>query len=120
MSFSTGSCVLFLSPHSHDVVCVCSLFHELKGHQNRVSTVGVNAEGNALCTGSWDQTLMVRFVCVCVCARARGVMKSAVFLVFPVSCLSCFTPPVCVVVRWDGRVLVVRSDVRSHLLQIWA
>jgi len=36
-----------------------SLFHELKGHQNRVSTVGVNADGNALCTGSWDQTLMI-------------------------------------------------------------
>ena len=35
------------------------LFHELRGHANRVSTVGVNTTGNALCTGSWDQALMV-------------------------------------------------------------
>ena len=41
---------------------VHSLFHELRGHANRVSTVGVNTTGNALCTGSWDQSLMVRRV----------------------------------------------------------
>lgn len=32
---------------------------EMRGHGDRVSTVGVNSTGNALCTGSWDQTVMV-------------------------------------------------------------
>jgi WD40 repeat protein len=29
-------------------------FHELKGHRNRVSCIGVNSSGQALATGSWD------------------------------------------------------------------
>ena len=34
-------------------------FHELKGHRNRVSTIGVNTSGNALLTGSWDTELAI-------------------------------------------------------------
>lgn len=32
----------------------------LTGHENRVSCLGVSADGMALCTGSWDSTLRVR------------------------------------------------------------
>jgi guanine nucleotide-binding protein G(I)/G(S)/G(T) subunit beta-1 len=31
----------------------------LAGHENRVSCLGVNNDGTALCTGSWDTTLKV-------------------------------------------------------------
>ena len=31
----------------------------LTGHENRVSCLGVSADGMALCTGSWDSTLKV-------------------------------------------------------------
>lgn len=31
----------------------------LTGHENRVSCLGVSADGMALCTGSWDSTLRV-------------------------------------------------------------
>ena len=31
----------------------------LAGHENRVSCLGVSADGMALCTGSWDSTLKV-------------------------------------------------------------
>lgn len=34
-------------------------FHELKAHKNRVSCLGVNYTGQALCTGSWDTELAV-------------------------------------------------------------
>ena len=34
-------------------------FHELKAHRNRVSCLGVNSTGQALCTGSWDTELAV-------------------------------------------------------------
>jgi hypothetical protein len=34
----------------------------LAGHENRVSCLGVSADGMALCTGSWDSTLKVRRV----------------------------------------------------------
>lgn len=34
-------------------------FHELKGHRNRVSTLGVNISGNALLSGSWDTELAI-------------------------------------------------------------
>lgn len=37
----------------------CSTFHELKAHKNRVSCLGVNFTGQALCTGSWDTELAV-------------------------------------------------------------
>lgn len=33
----------------------------LTGHENRVSCLGVSSDGMALCTGSWDGTLKVRF-----------------------------------------------------------
>lgn len=32
----------------------------LKGHENRVSCLGVSPDGMALCTGSWDKLLRVR------------------------------------------------------------
>jgi guanine nucleotide-binding protein G(I)/G(S)/G(T) subunit beta-1 len=33
--------------------------HKLEGHDNRVSCVGVNTDGTALCTGSWDGLLKI-------------------------------------------------------------
>lgn len=33
--------------------------HTLEGHTNRVSCLGVSADGMALCTGSWDSTLRI-------------------------------------------------------------
>ena len=33
--------------------------HELISHENRVSCLGVNATGQAFCTGSWDTMLKV-------------------------------------------------------------
>jgi guanine nucleotide-binding protein G(I)/G(S)/G(T) subunit beta-1 len=35
--------------------------HVLEGHENRVSCLGVSSDGMALCTGSWDSFLKVRF-----------------------------------------------------------
>lgn len=34
--------------------------HKISKHNNRVSCVGVTNTGEALCTGSWDTTLIVR------------------------------------------------------------
>eukprot|EP01123_Difflugia_compressa_P000199 TRINITY_DN102_c0_g2_i2.p1 TRINITY_DN102_c0_g2~~TRINITY_DN102_c0_g2_i2.p1 ORF type:complete len:348 (-),score=73.69 TRINITY_DN102_c0_g2_i2:223-1266(-) len=33
--------------------------HTLQGHENRLSTLGVNVDGTALCTGGWDNLLRV-------------------------------------------------------------
>jgi guanine nucleotide-binding protein G(I)/G(S)/G(T) subunit beta-1 len=33
--------------------------YQLAGHENRVSCLGVNAKGEALCTGSWDTLLKI-------------------------------------------------------------
>jgi len=33
--------------------------HNLAGHENRVSTLGVNVDGTALCTGGWDNLLKI-------------------------------------------------------------
>ena len=33
----------------------------LYAHENRVSCLGVSPDGTALCTGSWDNTLKVRY-----------------------------------------------------------
>lgn len=33
--------------------------HSLQGHENRVSTLGVNVDGTALCTGGWDNLLKI-------------------------------------------------------------
>jgi guanine nucleotide-binding protein G(I)/G(S)/G(T) subunit beta-1 len=33
--------------------------YQLQGHDNRVSCVGVSPNGDALCTGSWDQQLKI-------------------------------------------------------------
>lgn len=35
--------------------------HVLEGHDNRVSCLGVSSDGMALCTGSWDSFLKVRY-----------------------------------------------------------
>lgn len=35
------------------------LAFELTGHDNRVSCLGVNVDGTALCTGSWDTFLKI-------------------------------------------------------------
>jgi hypothetical protein len=37
-----------------------SQVYQLSGHENRVSCLGVNDKGEALCTGSWDTFLKVR------------------------------------------------------------
>ena len=34
--------------------------YNIQKHQNRVSCLGVNTNGHALCTGSWDTQLLVR------------------------------------------------------------
>jgi len=31
----------------------------LEGHDNRVSCLGVNVDGTALCTGSWDSLIKI-------------------------------------------------------------
>lgn len=36
-----------------------SFVYQLQGHENRVSCLGVNTQGRALCTGSWDTLLKV-------------------------------------------------------------
>lgn len=61
--------------------------YSLAKHKDRVSCVGVSPDGHALCTGSWDTTLMVRpcsrglrcrigsvgaHVCVCWCVHRSG------------------------------------------------
>lgn len=38
----------------------------LQGHENRISCLGVSSDGTALCTGSWDSTLKVRFAVIYV------------------------------------------------------
>lgn len=35
------------------------VFHELKAHKYRVTSLGVNATGQALCSGSWDMSLSI-------------------------------------------------------------
>lgn len=45
--------------YAWDTVSTDGAYHELKGHSERVSCLGVNSSGEALCTGSWDKTLAV-------------------------------------------------------------
>lgn len=64
VSFSKSGRLLFAGYEEHmcyawETISNEGVYHALQGHSNRVSTVGVNTDGNALCTGSWDQTLMV-------------------------------------------------------------
>lgn len=62
-AFSTSGRLLFTGCDN----TVCQVWDSLKaeklvalqGHVNRVSCVGVGAEGNALCTGSWDNLLKI-------------------------------------------------------------
>lgn len=64
VNFSKSGRLLFAGYEEHmcyawETISSDLIYHTLQGHTNRVSTVGVNPDGNALCTGSWDQTLMV-------------------------------------------------------------
>jgi guanine nucleotide-binding protein G(I)/G(S)/G(T) subunit beta-1 len=68
VSFSK-SCRLLLAGYDD---CYCYAWATVKsqngshvwmvnGHENRVSCLGVNETGQALCTGSWDSLLKVRY-----------------------------------------------------------
>lgn len=49
----------------------------LAGHENRVSCLGVSADGNAMCTGSWDGLLKVSMVDRRQCSLTRGLTGDA-------------------------------------------
>ena len=66
VAFSKSGRILFAGYDDHiclawDTVSNSGTYYELKGHSNRVSCVGVNSAGQAVCTGSWDTELMVRW-----------------------------------------------------------
>jgi len=62
-AFSASSRLIFAGYDDNNVHVWDTLTGEqcntLAAHQNRVSCLGVNKAGNALCTGSWDMTLRV-------------------------------------------------------------
>ena len=65
VAFSKSGRIMFAGYDDHiclawDTVSNSGTYYELKGHSNRVSCVGVNSAGQAVCTGSWDTELMVR------------------------------------------------------------
>ena len=70
VAFSSSGRILFAGYDDFN----CSMWDVLKGervgilagHENRVSCLGVNNDGTALCTGSWDTTLKVCFLLVCL------------------------------------------------------
>lgn len=49
---------MYLGPSSDDVTGSSPLY-QVEGHDNRVSCLGINATGEALCTGSWDTYLKI-------------------------------------------------------------
>ncbi len=53
------ACLPRVPPVPSPLSPLCRTFHELKAHKNRVSCLGVNFTGQALCTGSWDTELAV-------------------------------------------------------------
>ena len=65
IAFSISGRVLFAGYDDYN----CNVWDTLKGerigilagHDNRVSCMGVSGDGVALCTGSWDSLLKVRF-----------------------------------------------------------
>jgi len=61
--------------------------YNIMKHQNRVSCLGVNTNGHALCTGSWDTQLLVRLAAP-VCAVACMAVPNACMM-FRFCDLSC-------------------------------
>jgi len=64
VAFSSSGRFLFCGYDDHQCQIWDSLKSEkpltqLAGHQNRVSCLGVESGGNALCTGSWDHFLKI-------------------------------------------------------------
>ena len=59
----------------------------LTGHENRVSCLGVSADGMALCTGSWDSTLKVRFDRLCGVVQMLILLLSGLGVSEGMSCL---------------------------------
>ena len=64
VAFSKSGRLMFAS--YEDAFCIAwetvskdGTFHELQGHKDRVSCLGVNASGQALATGSWDTELAI-------------------------------------------------------------
>ncbi len=63
VSFSISGRLLFAGYDNHE----CNVWDTFKaervgtltGHENRVSCLGVSADGYSLCTGSWDSTLKI-------------------------------------------------------------
>jgi WD40 repeat protein len=62
VSFSKSGRLLFVAC-DYDVLIwdalKCMKVGILSGHENRVSCLGVNSDGNAICSGSWDTKLKV-------------------------------------------------------------
>lgn len=65
----------------------------LTGHENRVSCLGVSADGMALCTGSWDSTLRVSSVYPLLLIHTDAEHRSGRDFVFGFLCCipSCFS-----------------------------
>eukprot|EP01029_Cantina_marsupialis_P009435 TRINITY_DN2198_c0_g1_i1.p1 TRINITY_DN2198_c0_g1~~TRINITY_DN2198_c0_g1_i1.p1 ORF type:complete len:350 (+),score=84.56 TRINITY_DN2198_c0_g1_i1:76-1125(+) len=64
VAFSKSGRLLFAGYDNYDCIIwdtVAKKGHvaQLTGHENRVSCLGVNATGEALCTGSWDTLLRI-------------------------------------------------------------
>lgn len=71
VAFSTSGRVLFAGYDDYNVNVWDTLKGErigvLAGHDNRISCLGVSGDGIALCTGSWDSLLKVRYTNLRVC-----------------------------------------------------
>jgi len=63
IDFSTSGRYLFAGYDDYSCMVWDTLsgdrLHVLQGHENRLSTLGVNIDGTALCTGGWDNLLKV-------------------------------------------------------------
>ncbi|CAI5733032.1 unnamed protein product [Peronospora destructor] len=65
LSFSKSGRFLFAGYDDYNCYCWDVLsatgphIYQLAGHENRVSCLGVNSTGQALCTGSWDTLLKI-------------------------------------------------------------
>jgi len=63
VSFSKSGGALFAGYDDYNCYAWSTLLEtqiqSVSGHENRVSCLGVGAEGQALCTGSWDTTLRI-------------------------------------------------------------
>jgi len=63
VDFSVSGRYLFAGYDDYTCIVWDSLtgerLHQLSGHENRLSTLGVNVDGTALCTGGWDNLLRI-------------------------------------------------------------